>query len=278
MVLLSDASVLPSCPWAPCSVQPAPVHYRASTCRTTDRPAASRAFAEESTWTTEARSGCSSSTTTRSSPSSLAMVLDDEPDLKSVGRRRHAREGPGDDRDDGARRHPARPPAARRRRRRRDRRAPGAAPERRRSWCSRPARPTTSWWPRSRRVPAGFVSKSRSLDELTAAVRAAAPGESVISPEMLARLLPRLQRDGRARHNDLTEREREVLDLLADGLVERRDRRAAVRQRAHRAQPHRQPLGQARRPLQAGGPLDRGARRPAARAVTRVARRLVPAH
>jgi DNA-binding NarL/FixJ family response regulator len=64
----------------------------------------------------------------------------------------------------------------------------------------------------------GFVSKSRSLDELTAAVRAAATGESVISPEMLARLLPRLQRNGRARHNDLTEREREVLGLLADGL------------------------------------------------------------
>jgi DNA-binding NarL/FixJ family response regulator len=64
----------------------------------------------------------------------------------------------------------------------------------------------------------GFVSKSRSLDELTSAVRAAATGEAVISPEMLARLLPRLQRSGRARHNDLTEREREVLGLLADGL------------------------------------------------------------
>ena len=64
----------------------------------------------------------------------------------------------------------------------------------------------------------GFVSKSRSLDELTSAVRAAATGEAVISPEMLARLLPRLHRTGRSRHNDLTEREREVLGLLADGL------------------------------------------------------------
>jgi DNA-binding NarL/FixJ family response regulator len=64
----------------------------------------------------------------------------------------------------------------------------------------------------------GFVSKSRSLDELTSAVRAAATGEAVISPEMLARLLPRLQRNGRSRHSDLTEREREVLGLLADGL------------------------------------------------------------
>ena len=64
----------------------------------------------------------------------------------------------------------------------------------------------------------GFVSKTRSLDELTSAVRAAATGEAVISPEMLARLLPRLQRNGRSRHSDLTEREREVLGLLADGL------------------------------------------------------------
>ena len=65
---------------------------------------------------------------------------------------------------------------------------------------------------------AGFVSKTRGLGEVTAAVRAAAAGESVISPEMLARLLPRLQRGGRSGGTDLTEREREVLGLLADGL------------------------------------------------------------
>jgi DNA-binding NarL/FixJ family response regulator len=65
---------------------------------------------------------------------------------------------------------------------------------------------------------AGFVSKTRGLSEVTAAVRAAASGESVISPEMLARLLPRLQRGGSGNRNELTEREREVLSLLADGL------------------------------------------------------------
>ena len=65
---------------------------------------------------------------------------------------------------------------------------------------------------------AGFVSKTRSLQEVTSAVRAAAAGEAVISPEMLARLLPRLHRGGTAARNDLTEREREVLGLLADGL------------------------------------------------------------
>ena len=67
---------------------------------------------------------------------------------------------------------------------------------------------------------AGFVSKTRGLGELTAAVRAAAAGEAVVSPEMLSRLLPRLQRarSGAARAS-LTEREREVLDLVAEGLT-----------------------------------------------------------
>jgi DNA-binding NarL/FixJ family response regulator len=64
----------------------------------------------------------------------------------------------------------------------------------------------------------GFVSKTRSLVEVTAAVRAAASGEAVISPEMLMRLLPRLGRSGGAARHDLTHREHEVLDYLADGL------------------------------------------------------------
>ncbi len=64
----------------------------------------------------------------------------------------------------------------------------------------------------------GFLSKTRSLAEVTSAVRAAATGESVISPELLTRLLPRLNRSGRRGGNELTEREREVLGLLAEGL------------------------------------------------------------
>lgn len=63
----------------------------------------------------------------------------------------------------------------------------------------------------------GFLSKTRSLAEVTSAVRAAASGESVISPELLTRLLPRLHRTGRQGANELTEREREVLGLLAEG-------------------------------------------------------------
>ena len=65
----------------------------------------------------------------------------------------------------------------------------------------------------------GFVSKTRGLEEVTAAVRAAATGEAVISPELLTRLLPRLGRRSPTPHQDLTEREREVLGLVADGMT-----------------------------------------------------------
>jgi DNA-binding NarL/FixJ family response regulator len=64
----------------------------------------------------------------------------------------------------------------------------------------------------------GFLSKTRSVDEVTAAVRAAAAGESVISPEMLARLLPRFGRGGPQSMGELTDRERDVLALVAEGL------------------------------------------------------------
>jgi two-component system response regulator DevR len=65
----------------------------------------------------------------------------------------------------------------------------------------------------------GFLSKTRGLDEVTAAVRAAAAGEAVVSPELLARLLPKLSRTSGAHLDELTEREREVLSLVAEGLT-----------------------------------------------------------
>jgi len=64
---------------------------------------------------------------------------------------------------------------------------------------------------------AGFLSKTRSLAEVTTAVRAAAQGEASISPELLARLLPKLTRTGGAQPA-LTKREEEVLAGLAQGL------------------------------------------------------------
>lgn len=66
---------------------------------------------------------------------------------------------------------------------------------------------------------AGFVAKTDNVDNLVAAVRAAAVGESVISPALLTRLLPKLGAPEGKIGRNLTEREREVLILLADGLT-----------------------------------------------------------
>lgn len=63
----------------------------------------------------------------------------------------------------------------------------------------------------------GYVTKHKGADELTAAVRLAADGEALVSPDMLARLLPRLRRGNHGLGWDLTPRERQVLDLLAMG-------------------------------------------------------------
>lgn len=65
---------------------------------------------------------------------------------------------------------------------------------------------------------AGFIDKTRSLAEVVSAVRAAAAGESLISPRLLARLLPRLRRRDESASDELTGREHEVLGLLAEGL------------------------------------------------------------
>lgn len=65
---------------------------------------------------------------------------------------------------------------------------------------------------------AGFIDKTRGLAEVVSAVRSAAAGESIVSPRLLARLLPRLRRQEAGAGNDLTAREREVLAHLAEGL------------------------------------------------------------
>lgn len=65
---------------------------------------------------------------------------------------------------------------------------------------------------------AGFITKTQPLDDVLAGIRAAAQGESVVSSKLLARLLPRLQRQTRVRGTVLTDREHEILALLARGL------------------------------------------------------------
>jgi len=64
----------------------------------------------------------------------------------------------------------------------------------------------------------GFITKHKAIQEVSSAVRAAHAGEALISPSMLARLLPRLRQNPRGLGADLTPREVEVLKLLADGV------------------------------------------------------------
>lgn len=65
----------------------------------------------------------------------------------------------------------------------------------------------------------GFLTKDQAATEVADAVRAAAAGEALISPALLARLLPKLSRTQQTVGGDLTDREREVLGLLARGYA-----------------------------------------------------------
>lgn len=67
----------------------------------------------------------------------------------------------------------------------------------------------------------GFVTKSSPVDELVAAIRAAAAGEALISPSMLAVLLPRLERSYRGPASTLSFREIEVLSVMAEGASDK---------------------------------------------------------
>jgi NarL family two-component system response regulator LiaR len=70
----------------------------------------------------------------------------------------------------------------------------------------------------------GFLSKDSAAQEVLGAVKAAAVGEVLIDPGTLTRLLAQVAREREAQRdamnllNDLTEREREILQLLAEGL------------------------------------------------------------
>ena len=70
----------------------------------------------------------------------------------------------------------------------------------------------------------GFALKSRPLDELLGAIRIVAEGEALLAPSVTRRLIAhfsrasRLPPERRRDFDQLTEREREVLSLLARGL------------------------------------------------------------
>ena len=73
---------------------------------------------------------------------------------------------------------------------------------------------------------AGYVLKGGSPHELIDAIRAAARGEAYIHPALAGKLIQVFaqqsgQVDGRSRSDGLTEREMEVVRLIADGLTSR---------------------------------------------------------
>ena len=110
----------------------------------------------------------------------------------------------------------------------------------------------------------GFLSKDDAAEAVLAAVKSAADGEVLIDPATLARLLPQVarereqQRDALALLDDLTDREREILDVARARHAQRRHRDAALHQPADRADARPQHLGQAPRALQARGGRVRG--------------------
>jgi RNA polymerase sigma factor (sigma-70 family) len=70
----------------------------------------------------------------------------------------------------------------------------------------------------------GFLGKDEAAEELLSAAKAAADGEVLIDPATLTRLLAQVarqreaQRDAQNLLDDLTDREREILQLLAEGM------------------------------------------------------------
>jgi NarL family two-component system response regulator LiaR len=62
-----------------------------------------------------------------------------------------------------------------------------------------------------------YILKDTSPEELISTVRKAAEGESTISPRMAKALVQAVTKEGQS-HEDLTEREMEVLHCIAEGL------------------------------------------------------------
>ncbi len=63
----------------------------------------------------------------------------------------------------------------------------------------------------------GFLTKDLAVEDVVGAVRAAAAGEALVEPDLLARLLPRLARADDPMAVELTTRERELLLRVAQG-------------------------------------------------------------
>ena len=111
----------------------------------------------------------------------------------------------------------------------------------------------------------GYVLKGADHDELHRAIVAAAAGEAIFGPGVARRLMalftaPRTRGPGSDAFPELTERELEVLELIARGDVERTHRRAAGSEPQDRPQPRLGDPQQApgRRSCQRDRPRPRG--------------------
>lgn len=96
----------------------------------------------------------------------------------------------------------------------------------------------------------GFLDKNTPINELLAAVRSAAAGESLIDSSRLVSLMAQLSDERRADSVDrdklarLTRREKEILDLLV-GMPQRGDREASAYHDCDSSDPHLQHVGEA---------------------------------
>ena len=64
----------------------------------------------------------------------------------------------------------------------------------------------------------GFITKDRAANEIVDAIRSVAAGDVPLTPSQLSRLLPVISGTGTGDRNPLTERELEVLGLMATGM------------------------------------------------------------
>ena len=120
----------------------------------------------------------------------------------------------------------------------------------------------------------GWVERGASRQELAAALHALHAERTRAAPGVLARLLERIETLTRSRPSappplaELTDREHEVLELVADGLNEQGDREPPRPRRGDRQEPRAQHPAKARRDA---------ARRGGAPRLPRRARRRLPA-
>jgi DNA-binding NarL/FixJ family response regulator len=75
---------------------------------------------------------------------------------------------------------------------------------------------------------AGFVGKREPIDMLVTAIRAAFAGDAVIAPSMLVRLLPRITGRAAPSPTSLSDRELEVLHIMAEGGTDKEIARKLV--------------------------------------------------